>query len=62
MVTVRGWTGGWGRGRGKGVGDGGRGGGGRWKRGDGREVLGAGLYKILLYFTDFTLYLCTSMQ
>ena len=52
-----------GRGTGvKGAGDGGRGGG-EWGRGGGvREILGRGLYQNLLYFTDFTLFLCTSMQ
>ena len=53
---IIGWTGGGGgRGMGvKGAGNGGRGGG-------GREILGRGLYQNL-YFTDFTLILCTSMQ
>ena len=39
-------TGGEGRGRGAGVGN----------------FLGRGLYQNLLYFTDFTLFLCTSMR
>ena len=39
----------------EGAGKGGRGGG-------GREILGQRLYQNLLYFTDFTLFLCTSMQ
>ena len=55
---------------GKGGGGRGCGGGGRGKRGremgeDGagvRKFLGRGLYQNLLYFTDFTLFLCTSMQ
>ena len=61
------------RGRGtgvKGAGDGDKGGGGRGKRGRGTGEEGAwvgkfwgrGLYQNLLYFTDFTLFLCTAMQ
>ena len=68
---LRGWTGarGWGeagiRGKGgrdgvKGMGEEGAGNGGRG--GAEREILGRGLYQNLLYFTDFTLFLCTSMQ
>ena len=63
--------------RGAGAGDGGKGGGGRGRRGVGRgkrgretgeegagvgKFLGWGLYQNLLYFTGFTLFLCTSMQ
>ena len=49
----------------KGAGDGGRG---KRGRGTGEEGAGVGkfwgrgLYQNLLYFTDFTLFLCTSMQ
>ena len=65
------------RGRGygdKGAGAGGKGDGGKGAgdvqegAGDGEEGAGVGifwgrgLYKKLLYFTDFTLFLCTSMQ
>ena len=51
----------------KGAGDGvkGAGGGEEWAGdggGGGRELFGAGLYQNLLYFTDFTLFLCTSTQ
>ena len=46
----------------KGAGDGGKGGGNMGRGGGGREILGAGLYQNLLYFTDFTLFLCTSMN
>ena len=61
------------RGRGtgiKGAGNGDKGGRGRGKRGRGAGEEGAGvrkfwgrvLYENLLYFTDFSLFLCTSMQ
>ena len=47
----------------KGAGDGGRGAGdGENGAGVGRFLVERGLYKNLLYFTDFTLVLCTSMQ
>ena len=51
----------------RGAGDGGKGmgeegAGNRGRGGGGREILGRGLYQNLLYFTDFTLILCTSMQ
>ena len=60
---MRGWTGGGDTGI-RGPGDGGKGGGGRGrgKRGGVGKFLGRGLYQNLLYFTDFTLYLCTSVQ
>ena len=54
---LRGWTGGAGI-RGMGVKEAGNGG----RGGRGREILGRALYQNLLYFTDFTLFLCTSMQ
>ena len=48
------------------IGDGGRGGKRGWGTGgEGTEVgkfLGRGLYQNLLYFTDFTLFSCTSVQ
>ena len=44
----------------KGGGDGGRGGGERGEEGAGvRKFWGRVLYENLLYFTDFTLFLCT---
>ena len=43
-------------------GDGGRGGGDGCRRGGGREFFGAGVIPKFVYFTDFTLFLCTSMQ
>ena len=71
LCGKRGWTGGGDKGAGirdkgagdrdKGAGDGikGRGGG----RGDGgTEIWGWVLYQNLLYFIDFTPFLCTSMQ
>ena len=53
--------------RGRGTGVKGAGGGEEWagdggSGGGGRELFGAGLYQNLLYFTDFTLFLCTSTQ
>ena len=59
----------WGAGTGvKGAGDGGEGAGDGERGGDGGrgggvgKFFGRGLYQNLLYFTDFTLFLCTSMQ
>ena len=55
-------------GQGAGIrGDGGKGGGGEGAGDGGRggrvgKFLGRGLYQNVLYFTGFTLFLCTSMQ
>ena len=60
------------RGWGAGIRGGGGGGGGKWDGGEGAgngrrggwigKFWGRGFYQNLLYFTDFTLFLCTSMQ
>ena len=63
LDTLRGWTGG--GGGDKGAGNGSKGGVGRGRGGGGRgervgKFWGRGLYQNLLYFTDSTLFLCTS--